>query len=136
MLCFAMLSVFSGLVFWNLDDGVSGMVNRINLLFMHAMFLLLMVRGLDGFLGRGAGGAGEEEQPGARGAAFWGEEKVPVAGKKPPWGRGVQRGPGLLGWISLGGGRNCLGGSISSLCVRNATLNTHAHTFFIPPPPC
>ncbi|KAI8475784.1 MAG: hypothetical protein J3K34DRAFT_517194 [Monoraphidium minutum] len=42
MLCFTVLAVFTGLVYWNLDEGVDGMRNRINLLFINSMFLLLM----------------------------------------------------------------------------------------------
>jgi hypothetical protein len=45
MMCFAFLSLLTGLVFWNLDEGVDGTRNRINVLFLHTMFLLLMVWG-------------------------------------------------------------------------------------------
>jgi hypothetical protein len=48
MLCFCFLALLTGLVFWNLDDGLDGTRNRISVLFLHAMFLLLMVRGRAG----------------------------------------------------------------------------------------
>ncbi len=54
MLCFCILSIFNGLVYWNLDDGMTGTLNRVNVLFLHCMFLLLMVGG-----GRGGYRAGE-----------------------------------------------------------------------------
>lgn len=42
MFCFCLLAVFTGLVFWNQDEGVDGMRNKVNLLYIHTMFLLLM----------------------------------------------------------------------------------------------
>ncbi|GBF91578.1 hypothetical protein Rsub_04318 [Raphidocelis subcapitata] len=42
MLCFVLLACFMGLVFWNLDLGADGTRNRVNALFLHTMFLLLM----------------------------------------------------------------------------------------------
>ena len=44
MLCFVALACFTGLVYWNLDLGADGTRNRVNALFLHTQFLLLMVR--------------------------------------------------------------------------------------------